>query len=82
MGSPLVTAPLVPCSQGLHSQKSQPVVYGWVGKGSSDAERLITSHTAQRGVQAPHHMKQREDTGEQQCHSEKRRDEVRGGSVW
>lgn len=79
MGSPLVTAPLVPCSQGLHSQKTQPVVYGWAAKGSSEAERLIISHTAQRGVQAPHHMKRPEDTGEQQCHSEKMKDEV-GGS--
>lgn len=49
-----------------HSLKTQLVVSGLAAKGTSDAEELIVSHTSQQGVDASRHMKQPEDTGEEQ----------------
>lgn len=47
----------------------QPVVPGGAAKRTSDAERLISSHTSQQGVEAQQDTKQPRGTGKQLCES-------------
>lgn len=67
-----------------HSPKTQPVVSGSAAEGPSDAEGLIVSHKAQRGVEAQQHMLQPWDIREQCCHFDMRSDGVSGalGLFW
>lgn len=72
-----MTLPPPSLSRCLYSLKTQAVVSGPAAKGSSDAERLIITHTAQRGLETTQHMMQPKDIGQKQCYLERRGDGVR-----